>query len=142
MGDGGRTDEMDPLRSVWFSLEVDDGGLRAAFLDLSINSEVNPVELGDPGALRQQVRPVIKLARPLNDDVELSAWHESVIAGQDARKDCTVTVFDASGRPICRYRLDRAWPFRIQIGRLALRVTEELLERVSLVCDHVHRVAL
>ena len=136
----GRTKVTDPARSAWFGLEVD-GGLRAAFLELSMSSEANPAELVD-GASRQQVRPVVKLSRPLNDDVELSAWHESVIAGQDARKNCTVTVFDASGRAICRYRLDGASPFRIEIGRLARAATEELLESVSLVCDHVHRVAL
>ena len=52
MGFGGRTNDTEPARSGWFGLEVD-GGLRAAFLELSLGSEANPAELVDSAELRQ-----------------------------------------------------------------------------------------
>ena len=147
MTDEARSARSEATAAVWFGLEVD-GVLQAAFSDLAIVSEVKPAETtegtGDAVMLGQRIRPLVKLKRPQNDDMRLFAWHESVVDGPipAARKDCTITVFDASGAPLARYHLQKTWPFRIEVGPLNVSPSENLLETVTLICDHVRRVEL
>ena len=101
--------------AFWFGLETADGGLQAAFSQLTLSSEVEPLggEGGtgsDPPEVRW-VRPTVTLGRIQNDDRGLFAWHETVVSSgiAAARKDCTVTVFDASGRTVAKYELNLAF---------------------------------
>jgi phage tail-like protein len=147
MADEARTVRSDATTTVFFGLEVD-SVLQAAFSDLALVSEIKPVEVtegtGDTVILGQRIRPHVALKRRQNDDMRLFAWHESVVDGPipAARKDCTITVFDASGAPLARYHLEKAWPFRIEVGPLTASPSEDLLETVTLICDNVRRVAL
>jgi len=43
---------------------------------------------------------------------------------------------------LARYHLQKTWPFRIEVGPLNVSPSESLLETVTLICDHVRRVAL
>ncbi len=147
MTDEARPAGSDATANVWFGLEVD-GVLQAAFSDFGIVSEVKPAKVtegaGDTVMLGQRIRPLVTLKRTHDDDMRLFAWHESVVDGPlpAARRDCTVTVFNSSGTPLARYHLQKTWPFRIEVGPLSVSPTENLLETVTLICDHVSRVAL
>lgn len=142
------TDAREPdtvVSSMFFVLEID-GVAQGAFSNLTISSEVEPTE-AEPNGVEPQARRMrqrVTLQRRMNDDLQLFAWHQAVLDGpvEAARKDCTVRVFDPSGLPVGRYRLDRAWPFKLKIGPLEAGREEILIEAVTFICDHVRRVSL
>jgi|SRR5581483_858032 phage tail-like protein len=67
------------------------------------------------------------------------AWHDSVrtegIAA--AQKNCTLTVYNTEGKPVARYRLEKAWPSKIEVAGLKAGANEMLMEVVTLVAERV-----
>jgi phage tail-like protein len=136
------------VTSVFVVLELDGGG-RAVFSNVTISSHVEPVEAqrGDAEPTLPQARrilPTVTLQRRHDDDLQLFAWHQSIVDGPiaSARKSCLLTVFDASGLPLGRYHLEMAWPIRVQIGPLQAGAEEILPEVVTLICENIRRLAL
>jgi phage tail-like protein len=117
-----------------FSLTID-GVEIASFAELAISSAVDPADGKRPP-------PTVTLTRGHSSDPGIFAWHQSVVEGQGAavRKNCTITMFDASGGPIARYHLENAWPSKVDVS--SLEASGGLRERVTLVCDDVIRVTL
>src|SRR5262249_51214879 len=85
-----------------FSLTVDDVDL-ASFSDLhGITSEADPERITAivmkklPG---KRTPPTVTLKRGLSRDLQISAWHDSVIDGQlaAARKSCSLVMYDTKG---------------------------------------------
>lgn len=70
-------------------------------------------------------------------------WHETARFGEmgAARKSCSLVMFDAAGKPVARYHLENAWPSKIELGALRAGSSEVLTETVTIVCDHLQRVA-
>ncbi len=75
--------------------------------------------------------------------MELWAWHEAVRNGDivAARKSCSLVMYGYDGKPVARYHCENAWPAKIAIGALKAGANEMLMESVTIVCEHIQRVA-
>jgi phage tail-like protein len=129
-----------------FSLTVDGVDL-ASFSELvGITSEADPDSITAmvmkklPG---KRKAPTVTLTRGLSSDLQISAWHESVIDGQlaAARKSCSLVMYDTQGQPVARYHLEGAWPSKLEVGSVTEGSAEVVVETVTLTCDRVQRVA-
>ena len=133
-----------------FSIVID-GYEIASFSDLEgVVSEVEPVayvESDDQAVdhsklLGKPKPPVITLKRGMNGNMELWAWHEAVRKGDmTAARGCSLTMYDAGGKPVVKYWLERAWPAKIDIGAMKAGSSEIMLETVTLVCEYIQRVS-
>ena len=83
------------------------------------------------------------MKRGMNGSFELWAWHEAVRARNvgAARRSCTLTMFNAEGRPVAKYWLEKAWPTKIDLAGLKAGGSEALMETVTLTCEYIRRVA-
>jgi phage tail-like protein len=87
--------------------------------------------------------PTVVLKRGKNNSMELWSWHEAVLNGDmtAARKSCSLVMYNTEGKPVARYHLENAWPAKIEIGGLKAGASEVLMESVTVVCEHIQRVA-
>ena len=141
----------DALTAARFSITID-GYEIASFAELlGITTEVEAVELMEstdkavvlkklPGKTKP---PTLVLKRGKNASMELWAWHEAVLNGDivAARKSCSLVMYSTDGKPVARYHLEHAWPSKLEIGGLKAGASEVLMETVTLVCEHIQRVA-
>jgi phage tail-like protein len=51
-------------------------------------------------------------------------------------------MYQADGKPVARYHLEMAWPSKIEIGALKAGASEVLMETVTIVAEHIQRVAV
>ena len=58
-----------------------------------------------------------------------------------ARKSCTLTMYATDGTPTARYRLESAWPSKVEISGLKAGASEVLYETVTLTFDDIQRMA-
>jgi phage tail-like protein len=146
--------DLDPgsaLTADRFSLTID-GYEIASFSELAgITTEVEPVEFLE-GVDKEVVlkklpgkdKPAtVVLKRAKGSSTELWSWHEAVLQGDivDARRSCSLTMYNADGKAVARYHLEHAWPARLEIGALKAGASN-LVEMVTLVAEHIQRVAL
>jgi phage tail-like protein len=141
----------DAITAARFSIVID-GYQIASFSELiGISTEVEPVELLAstetevmlmklPG---QKKPPTLTLKRGKNQSMELWLWHEAVLMGDivAARKSCSLVMYSTDGTPVARYHLEMAWPSKLEVGGLKAGASEVLYETVTLVCEHIQRVA-
>jgi phage tail-like protein len=141
----------DALSAARFSITID-GVEIASFTELGgITTEVEPIDFmasSDrevifkklPG---KQKPPTIILKRGKSAGMELWAWHESVLKGDIvlARKSCSLVMYGYDGKPVARYYLMHAWPSKLEVSNLRAGATEVLMENVTIVCEHIQRVA-
>ena len=87
--------------------------------------------------------PTVILKRGKNNSMELWSWHEAVLAGDmaAARKSCSLVMYNTDGKPVARYHMENAWPAKIELGGLKAGASEVLMESVTVVCEHIQRVA-
>ena len=87
--------------------------------------------------------PTVILKRGKNNSMELWSWHEAVLNGDmaAARKSCSLVMYNSDGKPVARYHMENAWPAKIEIGGLKAGASEVLMESVTVVCEHIQRVA-
>jgi phage tail-like protein len=142
----GATTPGDAIAPALFTLTID-GVEIASFSELvGITSEAEADGFAEkvlkklPG---KRTPPTVTLRRGLNTDLQLSAWHESVVAGQlaTARKNAVLVMYDTTGEPVARYHLQSAWPAKLEIGGVKAGATEVLVETVTLTCEDIQRVA-
>jgi len=141
----------DAITAARFSIVID-GYQIASFSELvGITTEVEPVELMQstdkevvlkklPGKRKP---PTLTLKRGKNQSMELWMWHEAVLMGDimAARKSCSLVMYATDGTPVARYHLEMAWPSKLEVGALKAGASEVLMETVTLVCEHIQRVA-
>jgi phage tail-like protein len=131
--------------TFWFGLEIR-GALSAAFSHFTIASAVELVGDGSNAGPPQvrRIPPTVTLSRRIDQDLQLFAWHQSVVDGavETARQDCTVIVFDVSGATVARFALDLAWPLEVVVGPLQVGEEDTLGETVTLRCENVRRLSL
>jgi len=138
------------LTASRFSLTID-GVEIAAFGELSdITSEVKPPEFLQssdrnvtlkrlPG---QPTPPTVTLKRGLTNGLELWTWHELAVSGSTAAaRSVSLLAFDAQGRLVAKWSLTNAWPSRLKVGTLAAGSSRVLTEEVTIVADHIQRLA-
>jgi phage tail-like protein len=143
--------ENTPITAARFSITVD-GYEIASFSELAgIRTEIKTVEFvesGEKGLIQRNLpsNPVlaqITLKRAQTQDPQMWSWHEAARFGEmgAARRSCSLVMYDASGKPVARYHLENAWPAKIELGALRAGSSEVLTETITLVCDHLQRVA-
>jgi len=141
----------DALTAARFSITID-GHEIASFSELQgITTAVDVVDFMEssdkevilkklPG---KRTPPTVQLKRGKNNSMELWQWHEAVLAGTMdlARKSCSLVMYNVDGKPVARYYLENAWPAKLEIGGLKAGASEVLMESVTIVCEHIQRVA-
>ncbi|MFL6111530.1 MAG: phage tail protein [Catenulispora sp.] len=141
----------DALTAARFSITID-GYEIASFSELAgITTEVEPVDFLEssdkeiifkklPGKAKP---PHVTLKRGKNSGMELWLWHEAVLQGDivAARKSCSLVMYNYDGKPVARYHMLHAWPSKLEIGALKAGASEVLMETVTIVCEHLQRVA-
>ena len=143
--------ENSPITAARFSITVD-GYEIASFSELQgVRTEIKTVEFiesGEKGLVQMNIpsNPVLAtiiLKRAQTQDPQMWSWHEAARFGEmgAARKSCSLVMFDAAGKPVARYHLENAWPCKIELGALRAGSSEVLTETVTIVCDHLQRVA-
>lgn len=141
----------DAITAARFSITID-GYEIASFSELvGITTSVDVVdfiESSDKEIIMKKLPgkrtpPTLTLKRGKNNSMELWTWHESVLYGDmaAARKSCSLVMYDVGGKPVARYHLEHAWPSKIEIGGLKAGASEVLMESVTIVCEHIQRVA-
>jgi phage tail-like protein len=144
----------EPLPAVSrISLTVD-GAEIATFSELvSLEQRNDPVEvLAETGPLREPQRtpvigrpvpPTVTLRRGVDSNTELWTWHETVRQGDlaAARRSASLTMFAATGKPVVKFRLENAWPSKLEVGALKAGAASTLIETVTLTCESLQRVA-
>jgi phage tail-like protein len=128
-----------------FSITID-GVEIGQFSELvGITSEVEPVEFQSGEPLKPAARripPTVTLKRGHNKDMGIFAWHESVLSGGvKARKNCSLMMYGADGKPVGRYYLESAWPSKVDISGIKSDTGDVLFETVTLTCDGLQRIA-
>jgi phage tail-like protein len=134
-----------------FSLVVD-GAEVASFNELEgVVAEVEPVEHRDgasPDVLRlvgKPAPPTVTLKRALTSGLELWAWIEAAQAGQmaQARKNCTLVMFNVAGEPEAKFVLTNAWPTKVEVGAVQTDggAGAALIETLTLIAEAIQRVA-
>jgi phage tail-like protein len=137
----------DAITASRFSITVD-GVEIAQFSELmGITSEVEPVDF--TGRLLSKLPgrrnpPTVTLKRGLDEDMNMFAWHQSVVEGQitAARRSATLTMYDTAGDPVARYHLENAWPAKVIVSGLKAGSSEVLYETVTLACESLQRVVV
>jgi phage tail-like protein len=141
----------DALTAARFSITID-GYEIASFSELQgITTSVEVVdfiESSDKEVIIKKLPgkknpPTLVLKRGKNNSMELWGWHEAVLTGNmaAARKSCSLVMYNVDGKPVARYHLEQAWPSKIEIGALKAGASEVLMETVTMVCEHIQRVA-
>jgi phage tail-like protein len=139
----------DAITANRFSITID-GHEIATFAELGgIITEVEPADYVEtttgptvsklPGKVKP---PTIVLKRGMNGSLELWAWHEAVRTGNmpAARRSCSLTMYNAEGKPVARYHLEKAWPSKMELAGLKAGAGDALIETVTLVCEYIQRL--
>jgi phage tail-like protein len=140
----------DVISATRFSITID-GYEIASFSELAgITTEVELAEYVEtptapavsklPGKVKP---PTIVLKRGVNGSLEMWSWHEAVLRGNmsAARRSCSLTMYNAEGKPMARYYLEKAWPSKMELAGLKAGASEALMETVTLTCEHIQRVS-
>src|SRR5215207_7293012 len=139
------------ITAARFSITID-GYEVASFSELQgIKTEIKTVdfvESGEKGIIQSKMPgnpevATLTFKRGQTTGLDMWAWHEAARNGlmDQARKSCSLVMYDQAGKPSARYHLENAWPSKIEIGALKAGSSEVLTESVTLVADHLQRVA-
>jgi phage tail-like protein len=140
---GTSTGPNDALTAARFSIVID-GGEIAVFSQLvGIRSEVEPDPLTSELATKlpgKRKPPTVTLRRGQTRDLSIFAWHESIGVDAEARKNCTLVMFDSAGKLVARYHLESAWPSTVEVGVLEAGVNDVLIETVTFTSETLTRI--
>lgn len=135
-----------PIAASRFSITID-GVEIASFSELG--SIVSAVEVAPPTSAMPSGAVVktatVTLRRGLTRGIEMWAWHEMVARSGPgaARKNGSLVMYDQSNKPVARFYLENAWPAKVELGPglAAKGPADTPMESVTLVCEHIQRVA-
>lgn len=87
--------------------------------------------------------PTVQLKRGKTNSMELWAWHEAVMQGNMdlARKSASLVMYDSTGKPVARYYMENAWISQFEVSGMRAGGNQVLTESVTIVCEHLQRVA-
>ena len=139
------------ITAARFSIVIDEHEI-ASFSDLlGIVAEVEPtayLESTDKAAFYNQLPgrlkpPQVVLKRGMNGSLDLWAWHEAVRQGamDAARRSCSLIMYNAEGKAVAKYWLEKAWPNKLEISAMKAGASEVMYETVTLVCETMQRIA-
>lgn len=141
-----------PITAARFSITVD-GYEIASFSELQgVKTELRTtefIESGERGLVQTNIpaNPVlatITFKRAQTTDPQMWVWHESARLGEmgAARKSASLNMMGPNNEIIAKYHMENAWPSKIELGALRAGSSDVLTETITIVCDHLQRVAL
>ena len=141
----------DPVGVFQYALDIG-GKVSGYFQDcagLGSESEVIEQKTVDANG-REVVRKVpgrlrwldVRLKRGLTTALDIWQWRQQVADGAiaQARKNCTITMMDGSGKPIAQWQLSNAWPLRVSGPQVESSPNSFGIEELVLVHEGLTRV--
>jgi phage tail-like protein len=140
----------DPL--VGFQFELDTGaavtgyfaevggiGSESDVVDQKVTAKGKPYIQKMPGRLKWGD---VTLKRGITADMEIWTWRKMVEDGDmiGARKNCTVTMYDAAGGMSAQWTFDNAWPSKVTGPAIKADSNEFGVEEVVIVHEGMRRV--
>ena len=112
-------------------------GFETSQLELNLGGSAPRLDL--PGKLTP---PTVTLKRGMTSSLDLWDWHADAIQdGSRAWRDAELVMFDYDGTPVARWRMDNAWPSKLEIGTLAAGAGENIAtESMTIVSKRIRRV--
>jgi phage tail-like protein len=140
-----------PVAASRFGITVD-GVSIASFSELQgISTEVDVIEhiestddgvrvMKIPGVTRPKGEVKFKMAMGTN--LEMNSWLEAAQAGMmdQARKSCSLVMYDAENKPVARFYLENAWPIRCVLSPLRAGGSDVMQQEWSLTFETIQRV--
>ena len=140
-----------PIAASRFGLSVDGVNI-ATFSELQgITTKVDVIEFREataegvriskiPGATAPEGEVKFKMA--MGSNLEMNSWLEAAQAGKmaEARKSCSLVMFDAENKPVARFYLENAWPSKCVLSPMRAGGNEVLVQEWSLVYETIQRV--
>jgi phage tail-like protein len=141
--------ETDPLIAYQFGLEVGDM-VTGYFQEISgINSESDVIEHKVTFEGKDFVQKLpgrlkwgdVTLKRGITDNLELWEWRQLVEEGKmnEARKNCSIVLYDRSMEIAARWNFDNAWPSKISGPDIKADGNEYGIEEFVLVHERMYR---
>lgn len=142
----------DPLVGYQFELSLDGTGVTGYFMEVSgVGSENEVVEhkvVGPKGQEAVQMIPGrlkwerIVLKRGITIDMKMWDWRQKVVEGKmgDARKDCTLSMYDRNYELAAQWNIVKAWPAKISGPSVKADGNEVAMEELTLAHEGLKRV--
>ena len=140
-----------PVAASRFGISVD-GVQIASFSELQgITTEVDVIEhiestdegvrvMKIPGVTRPKGEVKFKMA--MGSNLEMNAWLEAAQSGMmsQARKSCSLVMYDAENKPVARFYLENAWPTKCVLNPLRAGGNDVMQQEWSLTFEGIQRV--
>ena len=140
-----------PIAASRFGLSVDGVNI-ATFSELQgITTKVDVIEFREataegvriskiPGATAPEGEVKFKMAMGTN--LEMNSWLEAAQAGMmdEARKSCSLVMYDAENKPVARFYLENAWPAKCVLSPMRAGGNDVLQQEWSIVYETIQRV--
>ncbi len=144
----------DPLVGYQFELSLDGTGVTGYFMEVSgVGSENEVVEhkvVGKSG--KEEVQMIagrlkwerIVLKRGITIDMTMWDWRQKVVDGKmgDARKSCTLSMYDRNYELAAQWNIVRAWPAKISGPSVKSDGNEVAMEELTLAHEGLIRVTV
>ena len=140
-----------PIAASRFGLSVDGVNI-ATFSELQgITTKVDVIEFREstaegvrivkiPGATAPEGEVKFKMA--MGSNLEMNSWLEAAQAGMmdQARKSCSLVMYDAENKPVARFYLENAWPIKCTLSPLRAGGSDVMQQEWSLTFETIQRV--
>jgi len=140
-----------PVAASRFGISID-GVQIASFSELQgITTEVDVIEhiestnegvrvMKIPGVTRPKGEVKFKMAMGTN--LEMNSWLEAAQSGMmdQARKSCSLVMYDAENKPVARFYLENAWPAKCVLSPMRAGGNDVLQQEWSIVFETIQRV--
>jgi phage tail-like protein len=140
-----------PIAASRFGISID-GVQIASFTELQgITTKVDVIEHREsteagvrivkiPGATAPEGEVKFKMSMGAN--LEMNSWLEAAQAGmmEQARKSCSLVMYDAENKPVARFYLENAWPSKCTLSPMRAGGTDVLQQEWSIVYETIQRV--
>lgn len=138
---------VDPLTNFRFRVEID-GIQHAGFMEVTgIGSGLSVIEYRegtDPKSVRMLGGNAdysnITLKWALTDSMEMFNWYKASLAGEEIRKNVSVTIVDKAGNDRARWEIHDAFPCKYTAPDFNARGNDVAIETLELVHEGVVRV--
>lgn len=140
----------DPL--IGFNFEIDVAGKAKGYFSevsgISSENEVTEMKIVS-GGYKEIIRKLpgrlkwgdITLKRGITANMDFWKWRQEVENGnvQQARANCTITMYDQAATPVAKWNLVSAWPSKLTGPSMSTDSSAVGIEEVTLVCEGFER---
>lgn len=140
-----------PIAANRFGISID-GVQIASFSELQgITTKVDVIEHREstddgvrivkiPGATAPEGE--VKFKMSMGTNLEMNSWLEAAQAGMmdQARKSCSLVMYDAENKPVARFYLENAWPSKCVLSPMRAGGTDVLVQEWSITYEGIQRV--